>query len=126
MPVHPPLAVIGTGAMGVPIARNLVAAGFPVVVWNRSPERAAAIAGARVAATPSAACDGVHFVISMLADDRAVEDVVFGAQGLLGGLPRGACHIGMSTISVALSRRLAAAHRAAGQAYVAAPVFGLP
>jgi 3-hydroxyisobutyrate dehydrogenase-like beta-hydroxyacid dehydrogenase len=62
----------------------------------------------------------------MLADDRAVEDVVFGAEGLLGGLPRGGCHIGMSTISVALSRRLAAAHHAAGQGFVAAPVFGRP
>jgi 3-hydroxyisobutyrate dehydrogenase-like beta-hydroxyacid dehydrogenase len=126
MPDQPRLAVLGTGAMGAPIARNLVAAGFPVAVWNRSPERAAAIAGAQVAATPSAACAGADLVVSMLADDDAVEGVVFRTDGLMHGLRRGGCHVGMSTISVALSRRLAAAHEAAGQGYVAAPVFGRP
>jgi 3-hydroxyisobutyrate dehydrogenase-like beta-hydroxyacid dehydrogenase len=120
------LAVLGVGAMGAPIARNLVAAGFPVSVWNRSPERARAVQGARVASTPADAAAGADFVLSMLADDSAVEDVVFGADGVLGSLRRGACHVGMSTISVALSRRLAAAHQAAGQSFIAAPVFGRP
>lgn len=120
------LAVLGAGAMGAPIARNLVAAGFPVSMWNRSPERAHAVQGARVASTPAGAAGGADFVLSMLADDSAVEDVVFGADGILGSLRRGACHVGMSTISVALSRRLAAAHQAAGQGFIAAPVFGRP
>ena len=120
------LAVLGAGAMGAPIARNLVAAGFPVSVWNRSPERARAVQGVRVASTPADAAGGADFVLSMLADDPAVEDVVFGADGVLGSLRRGACHVGMSTISVALSRRLAAAHQAAGQGFIAAPVFGRP
>lgn len=120
------LAVLGAGAMGAPIARNLVAAGFPVSMWNRSPERAHAVQGARVASTPADAAGGADFVLSMLADDSAVEDVVFGADGILGSLRRGACHVGMSTISVALSRRLAAAHQAAGQGFIAAPVFGRP
>ena len=118
------LAVLGTGAMGAPIARNLVAAGFPVTLWNRTPERAGAIEGAEVASTPADACARADLALSILADDRAVEEVVFGAAGVLRALPAGACHVGMSTISVALSRRLAAAHLAAGHGFVAAPIFG--
>lgn len=112
--------------MGAPIARNLVAAGFPVTLWNRTPERAGAIEGAEVASTPADACAHADLALSMLADDRAVEEVVFGAAGVLRALPAGACHVGMSTISVALSRRLAAAHLAAGHGFVAAPIFGRP
>jgi 3-hydroxyisobutyrate dehydrogenase-like beta-hydroxyacid dehydrogenase len=120
------VAVLGLGAMGAPIAQNLVAAGFAVAVWNRSPERAREIAGARPALTPADACADADIAITMLADDRAVEEVVFGGMGMLSSLRRGACHVGMSTISVALSRRLVAAHEAAGQGYVSAPVFGRP
>jgi 3-hydroxyisobutyrate dehydrogenase-like beta-hydroxyacid dehydrogenase len=120
------VAVLGLGAMGAPIARNLVAAGFAVSVWNRSPEQARRLAGARPAPTPADACADADVAITMLADDRAVEEVVFGGMGMLGSLRRGACHVGMSTISLALARRLAAAHAAAGQGYVAAPVFGRP
>ncbi len=126
MPDRPRLAVLGLGAMGMPIARNLVAGGFPVSVWNRSPERARDVAGARPAVTPADACADADIAVTALADDRAVEAVVFGGHGMLASLPRGACHAGLSTISVALSRRLAAAHGAAGQGYVAAPVFGRP
>jgi 3-hydroxyisobutyrate dehydrogenase-like beta-hydroxyacid dehydrogenase len=120
------VAVLGLGAMGAPIARNLVAAGFAVAVWNRSPERAHAIAGARPALTPAHACADAAIAITMVADDRAVEEVVFGGAGLLAAMRPEAIHVGMSTISLALSRRLAAAHGAAGQGYVAAPVFGRP
>jgi 3-hydroxyisobutyrate dehydrogenase-like beta-hydroxyacid dehydrogenase len=120
------VAVLGLGAMGAPIARNIVGAGFDVAVWNRSPARAREIAGARPAVTPADACADAEVAITMLADDHAVEEVVFGGMGVLGGLRRGACHVGMSTVSVALSRRLAAAHEAVGQDYVAAPVFGRP
>jgi 3-hydroxyisobutyrate dehydrogenase-like beta-hydroxyacid dehydrogenase len=126
MPDRPTVAVLGLGAMGMPIARNLVAAGFPISVWNRSPQRAREIEGARPAATPAAACAAADIALTVLADDSAVEAVVFGDGGMLASLRRGACHIGLSTISVALSRRLAAAHAGAGQGYVAAPVFGRP
>src|SRR5205823_11977793 len=71
------------------------------------------------------ACRG-DVVITMLADDQAVEGVVFGDAGILAALPRGKTHIAMSTISVALSQRLAEAHGKAGQTYLAAPVFGRP
>jgi 3-hydroxyisobutyrate dehydrogenase-like beta-hydroxyacid dehydrogenase len=79
-----------------------------------------------VAETPREAAAGAEVVFTMLADDRGVEDVVFGDHGLLAGLPAGAAHVSSSTISVVLSKRLAAAHAAAGQRYVAAPVFGRP
>ena len=126
MPERMKVAVVGLGAMGTPIARNVAAAGYPIAVWNRSPERAQTITGARPAASPADAAADADVVLTMLADDRAVADVVFGGMGLLGALRPGACHVGMSTISVALARRLAAAHGAAGQGYVAAPVFGRP
>jgi len=118
--------VIGLGSMGGPIARNLIQAGHSVTVYNRTRGRAEPFRalGARVAGTPDEAVSGVEAVITMLADDAAVEDVIF--RGALQALPAGAIHISMSTISVALSRRLADAHRAKGQHYVAAPVFGRP
>jgi 3-hydroxyisobutyrate dehydrogenase-like beta-hydroxyacid dehydrogenase len=79
-----------------------------------------------VAESPAAAAQGAEAVVTMLADDRAVEDVVLGDEGVLRGLAKGAIHVSSSTISVELSGRLAAAHHAAGQGYVAAPVFGRP
>ncbi len=118
---------IGLGQMGRGIAANLVKAGHAVTVWNRTPGRAGELksAGAQVAASAAeAAASGI--VITMLADDHAVESVVFGKNGILGALPRGGIHISISTISVALSERLTAAHREAGQEYIAAPVFGRP
>jgi 3-hydroxyisobutyrate dehydrogenase-like beta-hydroxyacid dehydrogenase len=81
--------------------------------------------GARGVASVAEACEG-EVVITMLADDDAASDIVFGEGGVLGYLPRGAIHLSMSTISVALSKRLAQAHERAGQRFVAAPVFGRP
>jgi 3-hydroxyisobutyrate dehydrogenase-like beta-hydroxyacid dehydrogenase len=81
--------------------------------------------GAHPAAQVTDACRG-EAVVTMLADDNAVESTVFGDKGLTGGLGKGAIHVSMSTISVALSERLAAAHAEAGQRFVAAPVFGRP
>ncbi len=120
------IGFLGAGAMGAPMAANLVAGGFAVRVWNRSPARAEAIAGATVAATPREAATGAEFVVTMLADDAAVEAVTFGGDGLLAGLGPAAVHVGMSTISVAATRRLAAAHADQGRSFVAAPVFGRP
>lgn len=120
------VGVIGLGSMGGPIARNLIQAGHAVTVYNRTRSRAEPFRalGASIAGTPAEAAGGAEAVITMLADDRAVEEVVFG--GAIQSLPPGAIHISMSTISVALSRRLADAHLEKGQHYVAAPVFGRP
>ena len=122
----PSLAFLGLGSMGLPMARNLVQAGFDVRVWNRTPARTRDVPGARPAPTPAAACAGADFAVSMLANDAAVEATVLGPDGVLAGLAAGAIHIGSSTISVALCRRLAEAHAAKGFGYVAAPVFGRP
>lgn len=116
---------IGLGHMGQAIARNLVAAGHQLVVYNRTRSKAEAIKGAAVADHPVDACRG-EAVITMLSDDAAVEALVLGAGGVLSSLRRDGIHVSMSTISVALSERLDAAHGRAGQGYVAAPVFGRP
>jgi 3-hydroxyisobutyrate dehydrogenase-like beta-hydroxyacid dehydrogenase len=112
--------------MGAALATNLVAAGFPVRVWNRSRARAEALKGVTVADTPREAAQGADFVITMLADDAAVEAVTGGVNGLLEGLASEAVHIGMSTVSLAATRRLAELHAAKGRCYVAGPVFGRP
>jgi 3-hydroxyisobutyrate dehydrogenase-like beta-hydroxyacid dehydrogenase len=118
---------VGLGQMGQPIALNLIKAGHRVAVHNRTRAKAEALAaqGAEIAGSVEAAARNPVF-ITMLADDRAVEEVLFGEGKGLAALGQGAVHISMSTISVALSERLDEAHRKAGQAYVAAPVFGRP
>jgi 3-hydroxyisobutyrate dehydrogenase-like beta-hydroxyacid dehydrogenase len=118
---------IGLGNMGAPMARNLLEAGHRVTVYNRTRGKAEALAreGAQVADKVADTCRG-DVLITMLADDAAVEGVVFGDGGALSALGRNKIHISMSTISVALSDRLAEAHKKGGQVYVAAPVFGRP
>lgn len=118
---------IGLGHMGRAMAANLVRAGHQVHVWNRTPEKAKDLqdAGARLAASPAeAARAGV--VVTMLADDRAVSQVVEDEDGVLSGLPKGGLHVSMSTISYELGGRLAKLHAEHGQRFVAAPVFGRP
>lgn len=126
MPPSSSIAFLGLGAMGVGMARNLVAAGFNVRVWNRTASKAREVAGAHPAATPAAACEGAEFAVSMLADDAAVEATMLGPGGGLSRLEPGAIHIGCGTISVALCRRLVETHAPARVGFVAAPVFGRP
>jgi 3-hydroxyisobutyrate dehydrogenase-like beta-hydroxyacid dehydrogenase len=103
------------------MAQNLASAGFPVLGWNRTPGKAPpGVAEKGAIAEVARDC---QVVATMLADDAAVEAA---AHLLYEHLPRGATHLGMSTISVELSRRLAFEHAARGQRYVAAPVFGRP
>ena len=121
------VGLIGLGRMGTGIAKSLLRAGHRVTVYNRTRERAEALRkdGATVAASVAEASRG-EAVSTMLADDAAVEGVVFGESGVLKSLARGGIHISLSTISVALSDRLAAEHTRAGQEFIAAPVFGRP
>ena len=118
---------IGLGRMGAGMAANLLRAGHEVTVYNRTlgKEQALVERGAHAAGRVADACQG-EAVVTMLADDRAVEGIVFEDQGVIGSLGPGAIHLSMSTISVALSERLARAHAKAGQRFVAAPVFGRP
>jgi 3-hydroxyisobutyrate dehydrogenase-like beta-hydroxyacid dehydrogenase len=121
------IGFIGLGHMGAGMAANLTKAGHDVTVYNRTRAKAEALVaqGAKAAASVSDACRG-DAVITMLANDYAVENVVLGDEGIITSLPAGAIHISSSTISVALSEALASAHAKAGQRFVAAPVFGRP
>ncbi|HEV2494396.1 MAG TPA: NAD(P)-dependent oxidoreductase [Terriglobia bacterium] len=118
---------IGLGNMGQPMARHLLKAGHTVTVYNRSRRRAEELGaeGAHVADHAAEACEG-DVVMTMLADDRAVEEVVLGSNGVLRALAAETIHVSMSTISVALSRRLTELHAQLKRAYVSAPVFGRP
>ena len=111
--------------MGRGMAANLVAAGHRVRVWNRSrgPVEELVRRGAEPAAEPREAFGEV--LISMLADDAAVRDIVL-APGMLEAAPAGAIHVNMATVSGALAEELAEEHRRRGQWYIAAPVFGRP
>jgi len=118
------IGFIGLGQMGLGMARNLLKAGHALTVYNRTRSRAEQLAaeGARVASTPGEACGG-DAVITMLADDRALHAVVDDMTAKLGAET---VHVSMSTISVAMSRRLAELHAESRQGYIAAPVFGRP
>jgi 3-hydroxyisobutyrate dehydrogenase-like beta-hydroxyacid dehydrogenase len=119
--------LIGLGHMGSGIAKSLLRGGHRLAVYNRTAGRAEALRseGARVVSSIAEACSS-GVVLSMLADDAAVELMVYDEKGVLASLPAGGLHISLSTNSVALSDRLAADHARAGQEYVAAPVFGRP
>jgi 3-hydroxyisobutyrate dehydrogenase-like beta-hydroxyacid dehydrogenase len=118
---------IGLGRMGRAMARNLLKAGHRVFVYNRTRTRAEELRdeGAEVADSPAGACTG-DIVITMLADDDAVEEIVLRSGGLIRALRENAIHLSMSTITVGFSEVLTEAHYAAGQHFVAAPVFGRP
>lgn len=122
------VAFLGTGRMGRPMAAHLLEAGHELAVFNRTRGRAEPLqeAGAQLAASPADAAREAEVLVTMLADDAAVEYTVLGASGALATLPTGAVHLSMSTISGRLSSRLAREHEAVGQRYVSAPVFGRP
>jgi 3-hydroxyisobutyrate dehydrogenase-like beta-hydroxyacid dehydrogenase len=121
------VGVIGLGNMGTGMAANLIEAGHDVAVYNRTADKmdAHVARGATAAHTVAAACGG-DAVVTMLANDDAVEAVTFGGSGILASLRPGAIHVSSSTISTDLSERLTVAHAEAGQQFVSAPVFGRP
>jgi 3-hydroxyisobutyrate dehydrogenase-like beta-hydroxyacid dehydrogenase len=113
--------------MGTAMAGRLLEAGHEVTVYNRTPSKAQALIdqGAHLAVRVADACQG-DAVITMLADDAALEEVVLGESGVLQSLGERTIHVSMSTTGVALSKKLADLHAAAGRHFVAAPVFGRP
>jgi 3-hydroxyisobutyrate dehydrogenase-like beta-hydroxyacid dehydrogenase len=122
------IAFIGLGKMGVGMARNLLRAGHAVAVYNRSREKASALAGhgAFVASSPADACQDAEVVMTMVADDHAVEEIVFGSEGIASAMKNNCIHISNSTISTALARRLTIEHAQRNQGYLSVPVFGRP
>jgi 3-hydroxyisobutyrate dehydrogenase-like beta-hydroxyacid dehydrogenase len=123
------IGFIGLGRMGGAMAANLAAAGYAIVGFVRRPEQAPALAA--VGIRPVREMEPLHecdIVVTMLPDDAAVREIVFGGKecGLAAGLASGAIHLSMSTISPHCSTDLAAEHARRGQAYVAAPVLGNP
>lgn len=122
------IAFIGLGSMGAPMASNLLASGMPLTVFNRSKARAQPLtaAGARLADTPAATVTSGGIVVTMLANDAALEEVALGHDGFVDRLGKDGLHISMSTVSPETSRRLADEHARRGSLFLAAPVFGRP
>lgn len=123
-----PVLWVGTGNMGFPMVSNLLKAGWPVTVFNRTPERAKPLekAGASLASTINEALPHHRIVTTMLADDRAVQSVCEAPGGILDTLAEGGIHIVMGTLSPSYVEILAKKHAERGQTLVSAPVFGRP
>jgi 3-hydroxyisobutyrate dehydrogenase len=117
---------VGLGLMGAPMAANLARAGIPLTVWNRSPEKARPVRalGAAVADSLAALAAASDVVITMVSDDAALAEVLFGPAGLAAGLARGSVVVDMSTTSPQAMREAAARLAESGIALVDAPVFG--
>lgn len=123
-----PIGFVGLGAMGLPMAHNLLKAGYEVRVFNRTVSRAEGLAahGAKVLASPRAIAEQTPIVLSIMADDAALEAVALGPDGILAGLTKDGVHVDMSTISPDTSKMLARRYRERGGHYISAPVFGRP
>src|SRR5271170_879411 len=122
------IGFVGLGAMGLPMAANLIAAGFHLTVYNRTASKAEPIV-AKGAHRAERAGDVAHpggIVVSMLADDAAVKALVTGPDAIAEHLAPDGIHVSMSTVSPATTRELAAYHASHGSVMVAAPVFGRP
>jgi 3-hydroxyisobutyrate dehydrogenase-like beta-hydroxyacid dehydrogenase len=121
------VGLIGLGRTARAMARNLLAAGHQLTLFDPASEAAEdlAKAGATIAARLRDVCNA-DAVVTALSGGRGLEELVLGPNGVVAVMPAGTVHISMSTISVALSRRLAAAHKQRIQRYIAAPVLGGP
>ena len=124
--MKPAVGMIGLGLMGRPMAANLVKAGFPVVVWNRTRAKAEELAraGAQLAGTPREAAASSEVLITVVSDPPALEEVIWGANGALEGLRRGSIYVDSSTVAPSLARRIAAACGERGVEFLDAPVTG--
>lgn len=114
--------------MGLPMAKKLIDAGYHLQVYNRSAEKADELDPSAITrcSSPADAAKNVPVVITMLSDDKVVEEATTGKDGVLTTLQKGGIHISMSTISPDVSKRLGERHKAAGSTYLTSPVFGRP
>ena len=127
---QPTVSLIGLGLMGRPMGHNLLKAGFPLVVWNRTPSRADSLvaAGARLASCPKEAAAAADVLITIVSDPPALEHVLWGSDAKSGSafasIKRGAIYMDSSTVSPALARKIAGASAGAGIRFLDAPVTG--
>ncbi len=122
------IGFVGLGNMGLPMASNLVEAGYTLRVYNRTAEKAQPLIaqGAELADNPANVVEPDGIAITMLSNDQALEEVVLGENGILDKLGSGGIHLSMSTVSSATAIKLAKQHEQRGTHYLAAPVFGRP
>jgi 3-hydroxyisobutyrate dehydrogenase-like beta-hydroxyacid dehydrogenase len=122
------IGFIGLGNMGLPMAQNLIKAGYHLQVYNRTANKANVLDPefTTICNSPAEAAANVQLVVTMLSQDDILKEAVLGEDGVLKTLAKGAVHISMSTISPETSEELLKAHEAAGSYYIAAPVFGRP
>jgi len=122
----PAVGFIGLGLMGRPMAANLLKAGFAVTVWNRTASRVGPLVaqGALAAASPREAAAAADVLITIVSDPPALEQILWGEQGAVGGLRRGSVLVDSSTVSPVLARRVAAACAERGVEFLDAPVTG--
>ena len=119
---------IGLGSMGLPMARNLIDAGFKLSVFNRTKSKADELVtqGAKVVDTPAAVASENGMIVTMVANDTVLREIVTGSDGIGNKLGQGGIHLSMSTVSPQIARELAEFHSQRGAAYVASPVLGRP
>lgn len=120
------VGLIGLGLMGRPMGLNLLKAGYPLTVWNRTAARAEALVagGARLAASPREAAEAADVLFTIVSDPPALEEVLWGKDGAMSGLRRGSIYIDSSTVSPALARKIAGACAERGARFLDAPVTG--
>jgi len=125
-----PLSIgfIGLGKMGLPMARQLLKSGYRLRVYNRDQKKMRDLVadGAIPASRPCDVLEDADIVITMVSNDRALEEIVHGEHGLFSHLVKGVIHLSMSTIAPTTSQKLAKEHQAKGAIYLAAPVSGRP
>src|SRR5437879_11738904 len=112
--------------MGRPMGMNLIKAGYPLTVWNRTPSRADELvaAGAKLAKSPGEVAAAADFLLTIVSDPPALEEVLWGNCGAMGSLKRGSIYVDSSTVSPGLARRIAAACSERGVRFLDAPVTG--
>jgi 3-hydroxyisobutyrate dehydrogenase-like beta-hydroxyacid dehydrogenase len=120
------VGLIGLGLMGRPMGMNILKAGYPLTVWNRTASRAEELmsAGAKLAQSPQEVAASSEFLITMVSDPPALEEVLWGPRGAMLGLKRGSIYMDSSTVSPALARRISAACAEKGAKFLDAPVTG--
>jgi 3-hydroxyisobutyrate dehydrogenase-like beta-hydroxyacid dehydrogenase len=122
------LGFIGLGNMGLEMAKNLIAAGYHLQVYNRTAGKADELDASAITKckSPAEASANVDVVITMLSNDEVVKEATVGTNGILQTLAKGGIHVSMSTLSPDISREMAEAHAGAGSTYLTSPVFGRP